>query len=37
MDVEEQDGHMELKKAALARTARLLMDGYVYPPNRFAA
>ena len=37
MDVEEQDGHVELKKAALARTARLLMDGYVYPPNRFAA
>lgn len=33
MVVEEQDGEVELKKAALARTARLLMDGCVYPSN----
>ena len=28
--IEEQNGQLELTKAALARTARLLMDGNVY-------
>lgn len=33
MEVEKKNGHLELTKAALARTARLLMDGYVYAPE----
>jgi 2-methylaconitate cis-trans-isomerase PrpF len=30
IEIEEQNGQLELTKAALARTARLLMDGNVY-------
>ena len=30
MNIEKQNGQLELTKAALARTARLLMDGQVY-------
>lgn len=30
MEVEKKNGQIELTKAALARTARLIMDGYVY-------
>ncbi len=33
MQVEKKNGQVELTKAALARTARLLMDGYVYVPQ----
>lgn len=28
-----ENGHIRLTKSALARTARLLMDGYVHVPN----
>ncbi|MGH7775265.1 MAG: 2-methylaconitate cis-trans isomerase PrpF family protein [Candidatus Binatia bacterium] len=34
IETEKKNGHLELSKAALARTARLLMDGYVYVPER---
>lgn len=34
MEVTRKDGQIELTKAALARTARLLMDGHVYVPDR---
>lgn len=34
IELEEQNGQLELTKAALARTARLLMDGNVYVPSR---
>lgn len=34
IEIKEKNGHLELTKAALARTARLLMDGYVYVPDR---
>jgi len=34
IETKEKNGHLELTKAALARTARLLMDGYVYVPDR---
>ena len=34
MEVEKGNGRLELTKAALARTARLLMDGYVYVSER---
>lgn len=37
IETEERNGEIELTKAALARTARLLMDGHVYLPGRFAA
>jgi 2-methylaconitate cis-trans-isomerase PrpF len=30
IEIEKQDGQLELTKAALARTARLLMDGNVF-------
>ena len=30
IEIEEQNGQLELTKAALARTGRLLMDGNVY-------
>ena len=30
----KKDGGLTLTKAALTRTARLLMDGYVYVPGR---
>jgi len=30
IEIEEQNGQKELTKAALARTARLLMDGNVF-------
>jgi len=33
MEIENKNGNPELAKAALARTARLLMDGYVYVPG----
>ena len=33
IEIEKQDGGLELTKAALARTARLLIDGYVYVRN----
>lgn len=33
MKTETKKGQVELTKAALARTARLLMDGYVYVPK----
>ena len=32
--IEKRNGSLELTKAALARTARLLMDGHVYVPDR---
>ena len=32
--IEKRNGNLELTKAALARTARLLMDGHVYVPDR---
>ena len=32
--IEKKNGSLELTKAALARTARLLMDGHVYVPDR---
>ena len=32
--IEKKNGNLELTKAALARTARLLMDGHVYVPDR---
>jgi 2-methylaconitate cis-trans-isomerase PrpF len=32
IEIEKQNGQLELARAALARTARLLMDGYVYVP-----
>ena len=34
MEVRKKNGHLELTKSALARTARLLMDGFVYVPER---
>ncbi|MBI4490063.1 MAG: 3-methylitaconate isomerase [Deltaproteobacteria bacterium] len=34
IETRRENGHLELTKAALARTARLLMDGYVYVPER---
>jgi 2-methylaconitate cis-trans-isomerase PrpF len=34
MDVEKKNDDLRLTKAALTRTARLLMDGCVYLPNR---
>lgn len=34
IETEKRDGRILLAKAALARTARLLMDGYVYVPDR---
>lgn len=34
MEVEKRNGQIQLTKSALARTARLLMDGYVYVPER---
>ena len=34
IEIKEKNGHLELTKAALARTARLLMDGYAYVPDR---
>jgi len=34
IEIEKKSGHLELTKAALARTARLLMDGHVYVPDR---
>ncbi|MBI2347094.1 MAG: 3-methylitaconate isomerase [Deltaproteobacteria bacterium] len=33
MEVHKKNGHLELTKSALARTARLLMDGFVHVPN----
>ncbi len=30
MEIEKRNGHIRLTKSALARTARLLMDGFVY-------
>lgn len=33
MEVEKKNGHIQLTKSALARTARLLMDGYVHVPD----
>ncbi|MFQ5851757.1 MAG: 2-methylaconitate cis-trans isomerase PrpF family protein [Candidatus Binatia bacterium] len=37
IEIEKKNGHLELTKAALARTARLLMDGFVYLPDRILA
>jgi len=34
MEIAKRNGEMDLTKAALARTARLLMDGFVYVPDR---
>lgn len=34
IEVEKKNGRLELTKAALARTARLLMDGNVHVPSR---
>ncbi len=34
IETAENNGKLQLSKAALARTARLLMDGYVYVPER---
>jgi 2-methylaconitate cis-trans-isomerase PrpF len=34
IETEKHNGGLVLSKAALARTARLLMDGYVYLPDR---
>lgn len=34
IETENRNGDLILSKAALARTARLLMDGYVYVPGR---
>jgi 2-methylaconitate cis-trans-isomerase PrpF len=34
MEIENKNGNPELTKAALTRTARLVMDGYVYVPDR---
>ena len=34
MEVDKKNGHIRLTKSALARTARLLMDGFVYVPGR---
>ena len=34
IEIEKKNGGLSLTKAALARTARLLMDGYVYVPER---
>ncbi|MBI2985809.1 MAG: 3-methylitaconate isomerase [Deltaproteobacteria bacterium] len=34
MEVEKRNGDLRLTKSALARTARLLMDGHVYVPDR---
>lgn len=34
MEIEKRNGQLELTKAALARTARLLMDGFVYVPDK---
>ncbi|MFQ5748311.1 MAG: PrpF domain-containing protein [Planctomycetota bacterium] len=34
IEIEKKNGHLKLTKAALARTARLLMDGHVYVPDR---
>lgn len=33
IEIEKNNGQLELAKAALTRTARLLMDGYVYVPD----
>jgi len=33
MRVEERDGQLTLTRSALARTARMIMDGYVYVPH----
>jgi len=33
MEIEKKEGRLRLTKAALARTARLLMDGQVYVPD----
>ena len=33
MEVEKSNSHIRLTKSALARTARLLMDGFVYVPG----
>jgi methylitaconate Delta-isomerase len=33
MRVEERDGQLTLTRSALARTARMIMDGYVYVPR----
>jgi len=37
MEITKKGPHLELTKAALARTARLLMDGFVYVPDRVVA
>lgn len=34
IEMDKKNGHLKLDKAALTRTARLLMDGSVYVPNR---
>jgi 2-methylaconitate cis-trans-isomerase PrpF len=34
IETEKKNGHLELSKAALTRTARLLMDGCVYVPDK---
>lgn len=34
IEIHARNGHLELTKAALARTARILMDGHVYVPDR---
>lgn len=34
IEMAKQNGELKLSKAALARTARLLMDGWVYVPER---
>jgi 2-methylaconitate cis-trans-isomerase PrpF len=34
IETEKTSGGLKLSKAALARTARLLMDGSVYLPGR---
>ncbi len=34
MEIEKRNGNIRLAKSALARTARLLMDGFVYVPGR---
>ncbi len=34
IEIEKKNGHLKLTKAALVRTARLLMDGHVHVPDR---
>lgn len=37
IDIEKKNGHLKLTKAALVRTARLLMDGFIHLSDRILA